>query len=101
MSACATDCDAQRLYRYAEPWQHGKGCPQREVPEMRYMDDLKADNREADERMEAIRLHVETLGALINAEDAISGQGASTYASVTFAIRDVYMELRSKRRIHV
>jgi hypothetical protein len=64
---------------------------------MSYMDDLQVvDATEAVERMEAIRLHVVALGELIAAEDAVSGQGASVYSSVTFAVRDVYMAARKE-----
>jgi hypothetical protein len=55
-------------------------------------------NQAALDRMDAIRAHVIALGEMIDAEDADTGQGASVYASVTFAIRDVYSELRARRR---
>lgn len=52
------------------------------------------------ERIEAMKTHVYALGELIDAEDAATGQGAATYASVTFAIRDVYRDLRTARTRH-
>ena len=97
MSVCL--CDARTVYRNDRPWQHVADCPGREVVEVSYMDDLNVDSdQSARDRMEAIRLHVTALGELIDAEDAVTGQGASVYASVTMAIRDVYAELRARRR---
>ena len=66
---------------------------------MNYLELLTPETDQAAmDRMEAIRLHVVALGELVDAEDAVTGQGASVYASVTFAMRDVYMELRARRR---
>ena len=66
---------------------------------MNYLDELEASiDQAAIDRMSAIRLYVVALGELIDAEDADTGPGASTYAAATFAVRDVYMELGARRR---
>ena len=98
MSVCLPACDARRVYRFDKPWHHVTGCPQG-VVNVNYLDELEVPaNQAALDRMAAIRLHVVALGELIDVEDAETGQGASVYASVTFAIRDVYMEMRARRR---